>query len=179
MTKVVSVFGSAHLEENDPTLQDSINVGRALAGAGYTVMTGGYGGAMAYASQGAHEAGGHVIGVTVPDIQLIRERVVNPYVKEEIPFPTYRERLVYLVEKADAFVVMAGGVGTLQEMVEAWQLLRIKQLSPRPLICYGAFWHSTIDYLLLSPYVPDEHRQLIQFAESPEEMLHTLSTFKA
>jgi uncharacterized protein (TIGR00730 family) len=175
--QIVSVFGAAELEANDPAILASEAVGRGLAQAGYAVMTGGYGGVMAYASKGAREAGGQVIGVTVPYVELVRERVVNPYVTKEVPCMTYRERLNYLVENADAFVVMPGGVGTLQELVEAWQMMRIRQLSPRPLVCYGAFWHSTIDYLLASPYVPDEHRKLIQFAETPEEAVELIQVW--
>lgn len=179
MKKTVAVFGSAHLPAGDPAIMDSLNVGRALGEAGYNVMTGGYGGVMEYASQGAHEAGATVIGVTLPNVQLVRERIVNRFVEVEVPCETYRERLNYLVENAEAYVVMAGGVGTLQELVEAWQLMRINQLSPRPLICYGKFWHSTIDYLLTSPYVPDEHRALIQFAESHEEVVPIIKSFEA
>jgi uncharacterized protein (TIGR00730 family) len=178
MIKVVSVFGSAKLETTDPVQADSVAVGKALAENGYTVMSGGYGGVMAAASQGASEVGGHVIGVTVPYVNLIRENIVNPFVKEEIQCITYRERLNYLVEKADAYVVMAGGVGTLQELIEAWQMLRIGQLSSRPLICYGDFWRGTIEHLIESAYVPSVHGKMVQFAYTPTEVIETISNWR-
>jgi uncharacterized protein (TIGR00730 family) len=171
MNKIIAVFGSAKLAQSDPTIQQSYDIGKALAQAGYTVMTGGYGGVMEYVSQGASEVGGHVIGVTIPNITLINETIVNPYVKEEIQCTSYDQRLHYLVDNSNGYVVMPGGVGTSHELVEAWQGLRIRSLSPRPLICYGEFWRFKIDTLVNSPYVPDHHAKLVQFAYSTEETI--------
>src|SRR5690349_5396400 len=101
--KTVAVYGSARTANNDPVYAATQAVGRALAEAGFTVMTGGYDGIMAAASQGAAEAGGHVIGITVRALEMIGERVVNRWVKEEIKYDTMTERLVHLTRHADAY----------------------------------------------------------------------------
>ncbi len=177
MQKIISVFGAAKLPDQDPAYDWAVMVGRALAENGYTVMTGGYGGIMEAASEGAAKAQGHVIGVTVPNVQLVHERVVNPYVKQEVPCKSYDERLHYLVENAQGYVVMPGGIGTLQELTEAWQQMRIRQLTPRPLICYGNYWRTKVEMLVNSPYVPDQHAALVQFAYHPEDVIRILRSF--
>lgn len=171
MTQIISVFGSALLAANDPVGQASYDVGFALAQANYTVMTGGYGGVMAAASQGAHTAGGHVIGVTVPDVVLVFERHMNVWVKEEIPQTSYHDRLFYLAQKANGYVVMPGGVGTAQELIEVWQLLRLNMIPLRPLVCYGDFWRPVVETLIHSPYVPATNIPLVNFAHSAAEVV--------
>lgn len=178
MQKIISVFGAAALAADDPSREWAVAVGRVLAENGYAVMTGGYGGIMEAASEGAHLAGGHVIGVTLPNVQLVHERIVNAYLTEEVPCDTYDERLHYLVEKADGYVVMPGGVGTLQEMTEAWQQMRINVLSPRPLICYGDYWRPKVELLLKSPYVPNRHVEMVQFAYHPSDVMRIIESFK-
>jgi uncharacterized protein (TIGR00730 family) len=177
MTQVIAVFGSAQLAYDDPANQYAYDVGHALAKAGYTVMTGGYNGVMAKASQGAYEAGGHVIGVTIPNVDLIFERVVNRWVKEEIPQTTYHDRLIYLTTKAKGYVVMPGGVGTAQELIEVWQLLRLKTIPLRPLVCFGDFWRPVVETLLHSPYVPPTSVPLVNFASTPDDVVRFIKTW--
>ncbi|MFQ3674487.1 MAG: LOG family protein [Aggregatilineales bacterium] len=175
MPQTIAVFGSAQLPPDDPVIECTYRVGYALAQAGYQVMTGGYGGVMEAASRGAHDAGGHVIGVTVPYIQLINERVVNPYVAEEIRKETYHDRLFYLAQKPNGYVVMPGGVGTAQELIEVWQLLRLKTIPLRPLVCYGEFWRPVVNTLIESPYVPPTEVPLVHFADTPEDVVAFLT----
>ncbi len=174
MTLTIAVFGSAKLAPEDPVIEFAYRVGYALAQAGYHVMTGGYGGVMEAASRGAHDAGGHVIGVTVPYVNLINERIVNPYVKEEIRKETYHDRLFYLVQKPNGYVVMPGGVGTAQELIEVWQLLRLKMIPLRPLVCYGDFWRPVVDTLIKSPYVPSTDVPLVHFSDTSEDVVNFL-----
>ena len=75
MAGTIAVYGSARLSADDPVYAESLAVGKSLAAAGYIVMTGGYDGVMAGISQGAADAGGHVIGVTVRQLELIGERL--------------------------------------------------------------------------------------------------------
>src|SRR3954453_13250544 len=119
--KRVSVFGSAYSQPGHPDYEEARRLGRLLAEAGYTVCTGGYHGAMGAVSQGAHEAGGHVVGVTVTPWGA--ERSPNPWLKEEIATANLHERLQQLVA-SDGLIAVYGGVGTLTEIALAWNLLQ-------------------------------------------------------
>lgn len=163
MSKIIAVFGSARVPEDSPEYEEARHVGRALAEAGFTVSTGGYSGVMEAASRGAHEAGGHVIGVTMKELAAY-ESQVNPYVKEEILFPTLRERLHYLVDHSHGYVAMPGGIGTLQEVAEVWQMLRMNLHEPRPFITYGEFWQPVIKPILASSYIGKDDINLVNFA---------------
>lgn len=172
--RVIAVFGSARVDPGDEVYEASAEVGQALARAGYTVMTGGYEGVMAAASRGAAEADGHVIGVTVRALELVRESRVNAWVHEEVKYDTLRERLHHLVDQADGYIVMPGGVGTLQELAEVWQLMRLRKAHHRPLICYGDFWLQLLEDLVASRYVGLEEKQFVDFVENTDEMLDSL-----
>jgi len=98
----VSVFGGSQPKEGDAAYAEAREVGRLLAERGHTVLTGGYIGTMEAVSRGAHEAGGHVIGVTCEDIEAWRKVKANSWVKEEIRKKTLVERLHTLIHESDA-----------------------------------------------------------------------------
>ena len=107
---LVAVFGSSTIREAGPEYREAEELGRRLAGAGADVITGGYGGAMAACSRGAHEAGAHVVGVTV---ELFESRgPVNRWVKERVHTSDLFERLRHIIGRADAFIAVSGSVGT-------------------------------------------------------------------
>lgn len=135
---LVAVFGSSTVRPADPAWSLALDLGRALAESGADVMTGGYSGAMEACSQGAHEAGGHVIGVTV---ELFEARgPANRWVRERVHTPTIYERLRYLVEHADGFVVLPGSIGTLTELFLVWTMLAVKGRAAAPLVLLGEHW---------------------------------------
>lgn len=164
------------VKPTSPDYQAAEAVGEALAQAGYTVMTGGYAGIMEAASKGANLAGGHVIGVTTEQIRNVRpESRANSWVKEEIAYPRLNERLHHLIEHADGYVVMPGGVGTLNELVLAWEYMRVKELPLRPLICYGDLWQRTLQAFIDDRYVPLHHQQMITYAANPQAVIAVLN----
>src|SRR5947208_12982648 len=121
---LIAVFGSSTVKPSDPAWALAVDLGRELARAGATVMTGGYSGAMEACSQGAREAGGHVIGVTV---ELFEKRgPANRWVIERVHTPNLYDRLQYLVTNASGFVVLPGSIGTLTELFLAWTLLSVE-----------------------------------------------------
>lgn len=178
MSKLVAVFGSARLETHDPLYEATRALGSTLAKQGYGVMTGGYAGIMGAASQGAYEAGGEVVGVTVTALELQYERSPNPWLTQEIRYPTMRERLHHLVVHADAYVIMPGGVGTLQEIAEVWQMFRLNEIPLRPLILYGRFWHPMFETMLQSGFVSVHDWESVYTAETPEEVTSILAHWK-
>jgi len=135
----VTVFGSARFEEDHRYYQLARELGQALAGAGYAVMTGGGPGIMEAANRGAREAGGLSVGC---NIELPFEQKPNPYLDKFIEFEHFFIRKVMLVKYSSAFVIMPGGFGTLDEAFEVITLLQTNKLDRFPVVSMGGreFW---------------------------------------
>jgi uncharacterized protein (TIGR00730 family) len=134
----VTVFGSARFKEKHPYYQLARSVGAELARAGFTTLTGGGPGIMEAANRGAHEAGGRSIGL---NIVLPHEQGANPYVDKSVTFNYFFVRKVMLVKYSCAFIVMPGGLGTLDEMFEAATLIQCHKIGPFPVVLVGKkFW---------------------------------------
>jgi uncharacterized protein (TIGR00730 family) len=175
---VVAVFGAAFLDPDGPEYSAARDLGARIANMGWIVATGGYAGAMEAASRGAAEAGGQTVGVTCRPLTRSGRRT-NPWVKEEIPTPTVRERLVTLVRMADAAVALDGGIGTLTEIAFCWMQIQTGELSPRPLVLLGTVWHETFAtfFRAAGEYLRGEERALLIFSSSPEDALRQISVF--
>ena len=135
--KTITVFGSSQVRPNDPLYDTAVDIGAGLAQAGFKVMTGGYYGMMEAVSKGARQADGHVIGVTADQIGKRYDLQPNAFNCEIVHFADLRDRLWYMVENADAYLAMPGGTGTLHEIAETWELMRIGAIPVRPFICFG------------------------------------------
>ncbi len=134
----VTVFGSARFKESHPYYQLARAAGAELARAGFATLTGGGPGIMEAANRGAHEAGGRSCGL---NIILPHEQAENPYVDRSLEFRYFFTRKVCLVKYSCAFIVMPGGLGTLDELFEAATLIQCRKIGPFPLILMGAqFW---------------------------------------
>jgi uncharacterized protein (TIGR00730 family) len=176
MSKRISVFGGSQPKPGDPTNQEALHLGQLLAQAGFTVLNGGYIGTMEAVSRGAAEAGGHVIGVTCDEIEAWRPIKANRWVKEEWHFATLQERLFALINHADAFLALPGGVGTLAEITLAWNQLITGVLSPRPLILIGPGWQETVQAFLTEQgeFIPEIQRQWVAFARDADAAFQRL-----
>ncbi len=134
----VTVFGSARFKESHRYYKLARAVGAELARAGFATFTGGGPGIMEAANRGAHEAGGPSYGLA---ILLPHEQAVNPYVDDSLEFHYFFTRKVCLVKYSCAFIVMPGGLGTLDELFEAATLIQCQKIGPFPLILIGkSFW---------------------------------------
>lgn len=169
--KTIAVFGSSQVKPKSPEYIAAEQVGAELARAGYAVMSGGYLGVMEAVSKGAHYAGGHVIGVITDQIGLQFNVSPNPYLDEAINFADLRDRLHYMVQHADGYLAMPGGIGTLHEIAETWELMRIGGIPRRPFLCYGALWANIIGQLQDSAYLGDGYHGMIDFASRPADVL--------
>jgi len=176
VARIVSVFGGSAARPETLAYADARALGGLLARAGWTVATGGYSGVMEAASRGAAEAGGHVIGVTCGLIEDWKGLRANPWVKEEIKFPTLRERLNYLVEFCDAAVALPGGLGTLSEVALTWSLLQTGEIKRKPLVVLGRMWSETVSTFVREAegYLHDGDARLIRMADSLDEVVRII-----
>jgi len=163
----VSVFGGSQPKEDSSAYAKARELGRLLAERGHTVLTGGYIGVMEAVSRGAHEAGGHVIGVTCEDIEAWRPIKANAWVMEEIRVKTLIERLHTLIHESDAALALPGGAGTLAEISVMWNLMIVESLHRRPLILIGDGWQSVFDQFFqgFDTYMPVHQREILRFAK--------------
>lgn len=172
----VTVFGGAQPKEGTSAYEEARELGSFLAQRGHAVLTGGYMGTMEAVSRGAHDAGGHVIGVTCIDIEEWRKSKPNPWIKEERRKKTLMDRLTGLVEGCDAAIALPGGAGTLTEVSLMWNLMIVESLPRRPLILIGRGWRSTFDQFFaeFESYMPIHQRDLLYFADDVKDAMKYL-----
>lgn len=139
--KIITVFGSSRPEAGHADYEEALELGRALATAGFAVCTGGYGGVMEAVSRGARESGGQVLAVTS---SFFRART-NRWVEKETSVATWQERLFELVRLGDGYVACKGGTGTLVELAVVWEMLNKKAMEQRPFVVLGDFWQPILD----------------------------------
>jgi len=135
-------------------------------------MSGGYSGVMEAVSRGAAEAGGAAIGVTM---EIFGSLPPNPFLTSEIRSRNFFERLEILTSKADGFIALRGGMGTLTEIGLVWNMLQTRTMLHKPLILLGALWRPLLlavsDHLVISPKDLD----LLHFVQSADEALDLLT----
>ena len=141
----VSVFGSARTPVDHPEYRAGRALGEALAHAGFAVITGGGPGAMEAVNRGASEAGGVSVGL---GIELPFEQRLNDWVDIGLNFRYFFARKTMFVKYAQAFVIMPGGFGTLDEMFEALTLVQTQKVTRFPVALYGVdYWQGLFDWL--------------------------------
>jgi uncharacterized protein (TIGR00730 family) len=141
----VAVFGSARTRPDQPFYALGEQVGAALVEAGFAVITGGGPGAMEAANKGALQAGGTSVGL---GIELPFESGLNPHVNFGINFRYFFVRKTMFVKYAQGFVVLPGGVGTLDELFEAVTLVQTGTVTHFPIVLVGTtFWGPLLDWV--------------------------------
>jgi hypothetical protein len=141
----VSVFGSARTKPDTPEYAMAQALGAALTQAGYAVITGGGPGIMEAANRGASEAGGISVGL---GIELPFEQRLNQWVDIGINFRYFFARKTMFVKYAQAFCVLPGGFGTMDELFEALTLVQTRKVTRFPVVLLGtAYWSGLIDWL--------------------------------
>jgi uncharacterized protein (TIGR00730 family) len=174
----VSVFGSARAEPESRLYLEAETLGRLLVEHGYGVITGGGPGLMEAANKGASEAGGASIGLR---IHLPFEQGCNPYVKTRLDFHYFFVRKLMFVKYAQAYVVMPGGMGTLDEFSEAFVLSQTKRIRPFPIILYDTkYWQGLLDWMQDSMVGggcirKQEISDCCLLCDTPEEALHHIN----
>ena len=168
----VTVFGSARFPESHPYYALARRVGAGLAKLGFTVMTGGGPGIMEAANRGAREAGGPTVGCNVV---LPQEQKLNAYLDTHLTFRYFFVRKVMLVKYSYAFVVMPGGVGTMDELFEAVTLIQTKKIDGFPVVLMGVeYWKPMVVFLremVETGTIGREDLDLFLFTDSVDEAM--------
>ena len=170
----VTIFGSARFPETHPYYDVAREVGRRVSQLGFTVMTGGGPGLMEAANRGARDVGGLSVGC---NIELPHEQEPNRYLDRWITCHYFFVRKVLLFKYSYAFVVLPGGLGTLDELCEALTLIQTKKISSFPVVLIGtAYWQPFITLMremITHGAVSEEDLQLLKVTDDLDEaMLH-------
>jgi uncharacterized protein (TIGR00730 family) len=167
----VTVYGSARLKSDNKWYQQTEEITYRLGKVGFNIMTGGGPGVMEAANKGAHRAGVKSVGL---NIQLPEEQACNVYADRVITFHHFFVRKVMLVKYASAFIIMPGGLGTLDELTEVLTLMQTKKIRPFPVILFCSdYWGHFLDWLkktmLGHGHISEEDFELLRVFDSPAE----------
>jgi hypothetical protein len=170
--RAVTIFGSARTSLDDPMYLATVETGRLLGEAGFSIITGGGPGIMQAGNQGAREAGVTSVGL---NIELPFEQHINPFTDIDVEFRYFMVRKTMLVKYAQAFVIFPGGFGTLDELMEAITLIQTGKIRNFPLILFGrSYWQGLIDWLrgtvLARGNISPEDMDLMVLTDSPVEV---------
>jgi uncharacterized protein (TIGR00730 family) len=178
--RAVAIFGSARTQHTDPYYEAARRTAELLAEAGYAIITGGGPGIMEAGNRGAKDGGGRSIGC---NIELPFEQKPNPYVDTLVNFRYFFIRKTMFIKYSSAFIIFPGGFGTLDELLEAIELIQTGKISHFPVVLYGAkYWTGLIDWLrdtvLASNNISEADLELLQVVDSPEAAAHAVLAAK-
>ena len=177
----VTIFGSARLGAATPEYELARNIARKLAQAGFAIITGGGPGIMEAANRGCREGGGLSVGC---NIELPHEQGLNPYVDLGIEFRYFFARKTMFVKYADAFVIMPGGFGTLDELFESLTLIQTGKVRDFPVVLVGTeYWRGLIDWMravqLPAGAIAESDLDLLKLTDDPDEAVAMIRAYAA
>ena len=178
----VSLFGSARTKPSDGYYKETVEIAEKLVKQGFGVITGGGPGLMEAANKGAQQGDGTSVGLV---IELPFEQDINHYIDKDklINFDYFFVRKVMFIKYAQAFVVMPGGFGTLDELFEALTLIQTEKIKKFPIVLFGSdFWSGLIYWIkntLLDEYhnISPEDLDLIKVVDDVDEAVKYISQF--
>ena len=178
----VSIFGSARTKPDNKFYKETVEISESIVKLGLGVITGGGPGIMEAANKGAQKAGGVSVGL---NIDLPHEQMPNPFIDSDkvIDFDYFFVRKVMFVRYAQAFVVMPGGFGTLDEFFEAITLIQTHKIERFPVILYGSeFWSGCIEWIkniVCKKFnnVSKDEMFLFEIVDSKNEIIEILKKF--
>lgn len=176
----ISIFGSARVTPDRKEYRDTVEVARRLAEEGFGIITGGGPGIMEAGNKGAVQGNGPSIGLS---IELPKEQHSNEYVRISCKFRYFFVRKLMFVKYAKAYVVMPGGMGTVDELSEAFVLAQTKRIKPFPIILYNQqFWGGLVDWLKTTmvdgKFIDrEEIDRLLIYCNTPDEVVSTLCRY--
>ncbi|MEV5568598.1 TIGR00730 family Rossman fold protein [Spirillospora sp. NPDC052269] len=176
LPKAVSVFGSARTKPDTAEYKLGMEIGAKLHEAGYAVITGGGPGIMEAANKGCHEAGGLSVGL---GIELPFEQSLNDYIDIGVQFRYFFVRKTVFVKYSQAFVVLPGGYGTLDELFEAITLVQTGKITRFPIVLVGVdYWGGLLDWVkksvLPAGNISADDLDLIHLTDDPDEAVRVI-----
>jgi uncharacterized protein (TIGR00730 family) len=168
----VTIYGSARTKPDTVLFKQAEETAYLLGKAGFNIMTGGGPGMMEAANMGAHRAGVKSIGL---NIQLPFDQACNVYAEKTITFHHFFVRKVMLVKYATAFIIMPGGLGTMDELTEVLNLIETHKIKPFPVILFSSkYWGGFLEWLqntvLAQGNISEEDFELLRVFDSPAEV---------
>lgn len=175
----VSIFGSARTEKNHKDYLLTIDIAKKLSDAGYVVMSGGGPGIMQAANQGAFSGKSLSVGL---NIDLPNEQHGNPFQHISLKFRHFFTRKATFVKYSQAFVVMPGGFGTLDELTEVLTLIQTGKSRRTPIVLVGSqFWQGLLDWfkatLIERNMIDTQDMDLMHITDSADEVLSIIQAF--
>jgi uncharacterized protein (TIGR00730 family) len=172
----VTMYGSSRLTADDKLYAETEEIAYRLGQSGFSIVSGGGPGVMEAANKGARRAGVASVGL---NISLPEEQVCNAYATRSITFHHFFIRKVMLVKYAVAFVIMPGGLGTLDELTEILTLMQTHKIKPFPVILFNTeFWKGFLDWLrsavLSRKYVSVKDFDLLRVLDRPDEVVEAI-----
>ncbi len=169
----VSVYGSARINEEDEIYLKTEEITEKLGKLGFNIITGGGPGVMEAANRGAIKAGVKSVGL---NIELPEEQQVNPYTNKSITFKHFFARKVMLVKYATAFIIMPGGLGTLDELTEVLTLIQTRKIKPFPVVLFdNNYWQGFLkwlhDFTSMRKYVSEEDFDLLRICSDTDTVI--------
>ena len=177
----VTIFGSARSAPDSPDYALARGIARRLAERGFAIITGGGPGVMEAANRGCQEGGGLSIGC---NIELPHEQGLNPYVDLGVEFKYFFARKTMFVKYADAFVILPGGFGTLDELFEALTLIQTGKIRDFPVVLVGAaYWTGLLDWMratqVAAGTISATDLDLLKLTDDPEEVCEIIRAYVA
>jgi len=175
----VTVYGSARLTADSKIYADTEEIAHRLAMMGFSIITGGGPGVMEAANKGALKAGVTSVGL---NIELPEEQVGNAYTTKSITFHHFFVRKVMLVKYASAFIIIPGGLGTLDELTEVLTLMQTHKIRPFPVVLFNSeYWEGFLDWLrgsvLDREFISDEDFDLLRICDHPDEVIELVQNW--
>ena len=174
----VTIFGSARFGSETDHYKSAERIGAEIAKLGFTVMTGGGPGIMEAANKGAYEAGGYSVGI---NIVLKKKKKPNPYLHKWIYIPYFFVRKVILIKYSYAFVVLPGGIGTLDELFEALTLIQNKIINNFPVVIFDTVYHKElclhIQMMSDNESISAEDMKLLFVTDSVEDLIEHIKKY--
>jgi uncharacterized protein (TIGR00730 family) len=173
----VSVFGSARTKPGSEEYELAVDIGTRLVEAGFAVITGGGPGIMEAGNKGAYEGGGGSVGL---GIELPFEQGLNDYIDIGVEFRYFFVRKTMFVKYSQAFVVLPGGFGTLDELFEAVTLVQTGKITRFPIVLIGtSFWGGLVDWikdtLMAKGTISPEDLDIIDLVDDPADVVRIIA----
>jgi uncharacterized protein (TIGR00730 family) len=175
----VSIYGSARIKPGEKLYVDTTEIASRLGQLGFSIITGGGPGIMEAANMGAANAGANSVGL---NIDLPTFQACNAFATTNMTFRHFFVRKVMLVKYATAFIIMPGGLGTMDELTEVLTLIQTKKIKPFPVILYDShYWKGFLDWLrntsLAEGMISEEDMDLLRICDTADAVIEAVQSW--